>query len=74
VTPSSEIVYDVYQATSPGGENFSMPTYVTSAGATSFDTPQLPSEGTFYFVVRARDEAGNEDSNKVERQGQNLCD
>jgi hypothetical protein len=74
VTPASEIVYDIYQATSPGGENFSMPTYVTSAGATSFDTPQLPSEGAFYFVVRARDEAGNEDSNKVERQGQNLCE
>jgi hypothetical protein len=72
-TPSSQIVYDVYQATAPGGENFSVPTYTTAPGATSFDTPQLPADQTFYFVVRARDRAGNSDSNKVERQGQNLC-
>jgi hypothetical protein len=29
--------------------------------ATSFTTAGLPSHGTFYFVVRARDRAGNED-------------
>jgi hypothetical protein len=73
VTPSSKIVYNVYQATAAGGENFSQPTYTTAAGVTSFDTPQLPTGKTFYFVVRARDQAGNEDSNTVERQGQNLC-
>lgn len=73
VTPPSEIVYDVYQATSPGGEDFSVPTYTTPPGATSFDTPQLQTDKYFYFVVRARDQAGNEDSNTVERQGQNLC-
>jgi hypothetical protein len=74
VTLSSEIVYDVYQATTPGGEDFSVPTYRTPPGATSFDTPQLPTDETFYFVVRARDQAGNRDSNTVERQGVNLCD
>jgi hypothetical protein len=73
VTPPSKIIYNVYQATTAGGEDFSQPTYTTAPGATSFDTPQLSSVKTFYFVVRARDEAGNEDSNKVERQGQNLC-
>lgn len=72
-TPSSQIVYDVYQATPPGGEDFSMPTYTTPAGVSSFDTPPLPSDHTFYFVVRARDRAGNRDSNTLERQGQNLC-
>ena len=72
-TPSSQIVYDIYQATTPGGEDFSKPTYTTAAGATSFDTPPLPTDKAFYFVVRARDRAGNSDSNKVERQGQNLC-
>ena len=72
-TPSSQIVYDVYQASTAGGEDFSKPTYTTAAGATSFDTPPLPTDKTFYFVVRARDRAGNSDSNKVERQGQNLC-
>ena len=73
VTPSSKIVYNVYQATTAGGEDFSQPTYTTAAGVTSFDTPQLSSGKTFYFVVRARDQAGNEDSNTVERDGQNLC-
>jgi hypothetical protein len=67
------MVYDVYQATAPGGEDFSAPTYSTPAGATSFDTPPLTTDKSFYFVVRARDQAGNRDSNTVERQGQNLC-
>lgn len=73
VTPSSKIVYDVYQASKPGGENFSTPTYSTAAGAASFDTPPLATDKSFYFVVRARDRAGNRDPNTVERQGQNLC-
>jgi hypothetical protein len=73
VTPSSRIVYDVYQATTPGGEDFATPTYTTAPGATAFDTPPLATDKTFYFVVRARDRAGNRDSNTVERQGQNLC-
>jgi hypothetical protein len=73
VTPSSKIVYNVYQANTAGGEDFSHPTYTTAPGVTSFDTPQLSSTKTFYFVVRARDQAGNEDSNTVEREGQNLC-
>ena len=73
VTPSRKIVYNVYQATTAGGENFAQPTYTTAAGVTSFDTPQLPTGKTFYFVVRARDQAGNEDSNTIEREGQNLC-
>lgn len=73
VTPSRRIVYEIYQATVPGGENFSIRTYRSRSGARSFDTPQLPTDKTFYFVVRARDLAGNIDSNTVERQGQNLC-
>lgn len=73
VTPAKKIVYEIYQATVAAGENFSMPTYTTKHGATSFDTPQLPSVETFYFVVRARDRAGNEDANTVEQEGRNLC-
>jgi hypothetical protein len=70
----ARIVYAVYQATARGNENFSKPTYTSASGVTSFDTPQLPTEKTFYFVVRARDRAGNGDSNAVERAGQNLCE
>jgi hypothetical protein len=73
VTPPKRIVYDVYQAEMSGGEDFSTPTYTTSLGATSFATPQLPADKYFYFVVRARDQAGNSDANKIEREGQNLC-
>lgn len=72
VRPSSQIVYDIFVAHAPGGEDFSKPTWTTAPGATTYTTPNLPSEGT-YFVVRARDEAGNEDQNTVEREGVNNC-
>ena len=75
VTPSSRIAYDVYQATSQGAESFSRATYTTRRGVTSFVTPRLPSNGvdTYYFIVRARDAAGNRDRNRHERPGRNLC-
>jgi hypothetical protein len=73
VSPSSTIVYLVYQANDPGVEDFSTPTYTTGADATSFATPPLPADKPVYFVVRAQDQAGNIDRNTVERQGQNLC-
>ena len=73
VSPSSTIVYLVYQANSPGSEDFSTPTYTTAAGATSFATPPLPADKAVYYVVRAQDRAGNIDRNTVEREGQNLC-
>jgi hypothetical protein len=73
VTRSAHIVYDIYAAQQPGGEDFATPTYTTSAGATSFTTPPLPDDVGHFFVVRARDAAGNEDENTVERPGRNLC-
>jgi hypothetical protein len=72
VTPSSQIVYDVFLAYTSGGENFSHPNWTTPPGATTYTTPNLPSEGT-YFVVRARDQAGNEDTNTIERTGVDPC-
>jgi hypothetical protein len=73
MTPASELVYDIYQATVPGGEDMSAPTYTSPPGATSFTTPLLPDDASYYFVVRARDTAGNRDANRVERLGMNLC-
>ncbi len=73
VTRPKQIFYDVYQASSPGAEDFSAPTYTSRHGATSFVTPPLAADKPVYFVVRARDKAGNEDSNTVERQGENPC-
>jgi hypothetical protein len=72
-TPKSKIVYDVYESGTAGGEDFSHPSWTTAPGVTSFQTPGLPSHGTFYFVVRARDQAGNEDRNRVERLGVDPC-
>jgi hypothetical protein len=72
-TPADALVYDVYQATVPGAESFAAPTYTTQPGATTFATPPLSNDKTYYFVVRARDAAGNRDANKVEQQGMNLC-
>jgi hypothetical protein len=73
LTPQNQIIYDIYQASKLGGQTLSAPTYTTDPGATSFTTPPLSSSETWYFVVRARDGAGNRDSNRVERDGQNLC-
>jgi hypothetical protein len=72
-TVQSRIVYDVYQATSSGAETFAVPTYTTPHGVTRFATPPLPSNVAYYFVVRARDTAGNRDRNRRERRGMNLC-
>ncbi len=66
-TPASRLVYDVFMSPTPGAENFLRPTWTSRPGATSFRTPGLSSHGTAYFVVRARDRAGNEDANTVER-------
>jgi hypothetical protein len=69
VTPSAQIVYDIFVATAPGAEDFAKATFTTSPGATSFQTPNEPRGTTLYFVVRARNAAGHEDTNKAERQG-----
>ncbi len=73
VTPVAQIVYDIYFANTSGGEDFARPTWTTPPGATSFRTPGLPSHGDAYFVVRARDAAGNEDTNTHEQKGIDPC-
>ncbi len=73
ITPAPLIAYDIYMAMRQGGEDFSAPTWTAPPGATRFRTPGLPSHGALYFVVRARDQAGNEDANTVERQGVDPC-
>lgn len=72
VTPSSQIVYDIYYSATSGGEDYSKASWTTSPGATS-STVEIPSLGTAYFVVRARDQAGLEDHNTIERAGVNTC-
>jgi hypothetical protein len=72
-TPPGLIVYDIYQATTPDSEDYTTPTYTTHPGATTFSTPILSNDNNWYFVVRARDQAGNHDTNTVERHGFNQC-
>jgi hypothetical protein len=72
-TAGAQIVYDVYYATRPGGEDFASPSWVTQTGVTRYRTPGLPSHGAAYFVVRAKDRAGREDRNTVEKPGIDRC-
>lgn len=65
-TPSSNIVYLIYMSTISGGENFAMPSFITSPGVISFSVTGLSPGTTYYFVVRARDASGNIDTNSVE--------
>jgi hypothetical protein len=73
VTPSSQIVYEIFQSDTPGGEDYATPTYTTTSGATSYTTPVMVNRAAVYFVVRARNAAGHEDTNTVERQGVESC-
>jgi hypothetical protein len=41
--------------------------------AREFETPPLLTSESYFFVVRARDKAGLEDSNTVEKRAENLC-
>ncbi len=66
VTPPEEIQYLVFMAETPGGENFIDPALVVTGDLTA-EVPDLLPGTTYYFVVRARDQAGNTETNTVER-------
>lgn len=65
-TTQASISYRVYTSTTPGGEVFSDPMLTTPAGATGTLLAGMQGGTTFYFVVRAVDAFGNEDTNTVE--------
>jgi len=73
VTPQGNIQYLVYMSTTPGGENFAMPNFTTTPGVTSFNVTGLNPDTVYYFVVRAMDEAGNIDTNIVEKSAKTLA-
>ncbi|MDH4190804.1 MAG: fibronectin type III domain-containing protein [Betaproteobacteria bacterium] len=66
VTPSSGLVYLIYRATVSGGQVYATPTAITAAGATSFTDTGLAAGTTYYYVVRAQDQAGNIDANTAQ--------
>lgn len=66
VTRPSRIVYAIYAASREGGHDFTKPFGYTPAGATGAVLHGLVPSQDFYWVVRAVDEAGNQDDNVVE--------
>lgn len=63
----SHIDYLIYVATSSGEQNLAVANSASAPGATSFTVTGLGPNTTYYFIVRARDEAYNIDSNTVEK-------
>ena len=54
VTIAAGIVYRIYMATTPGGENFAAPSFTSSVGATAYSVTGLNPDTTYFFVVRVR--------------------
>ena len=61
---SPPITYNVYQANVSGGQNFAAPSYTTSA--LTYQVTGLINGVEYFYVVRAVDALGNEDTNVVE--------
>lgn len=70
---AAQITYQVFVATASLRQNFSTPSFQTAAGATAFQVTGLDLSTKYFFVVRARDEAGNVDSNLTERNATTLA-
>jgi hypothetical protein len=64
--PSTPITYNIYWATTPGGQNFGTPDQTSSSG-TGDSVTGLTNDQIYYFVVRAEDSATNEDTNTTEQ-------
>ena len=72
-TEAANIVYEIFQGTSSGGEDLSKPTYVSSPAALDFLVPDSKPGQRYYFIVRALDSAGNDDGNTVEVSAQAIA-
>ena len=72
LTPSSQIVYEIFYSPTSGGENYSTPTWTTPAGVTQYSVT-IPNSTPAYFVVRARGSDGLVDHNTVERVAVDTC-
>jgi hypothetical protein len=64
--PASALVYDVFISTMSGCYNFGAPDFTSAPGATSATLTNLQLGRSHFFVVRARDTAGNQDLNANE--------
>jgi hypothetical protein len=62
---SPPVTYNIYYATTSGGQIFSTPD-ATSLNATGDSVTGLTNDQIYYFVVKAEDSAGNESSSPTE--------
>ncbi|MBI2891824.1 MAG: hypothetical protein HYY13_13705 [Nitrospirae bacterium] len=68
VTSAANMVYQIcWSTTYTGCASSFTATYTTSAGAVSYSATPLSVGTRYFFVIRARDEAGNVDTNVVEK-------
>ena len=65
VSAPANLTYDIFESTTAGTFDFTKP-FATVKGATTAVIPALMTSTTYYFVCRAKDEAGNEDDNTAE--------
>lgn len=65
VSQSSAIIYLVYRSTTTT-ISYTTPIATTAAGAASYTDSTLSAGTTYYYVVHAKDEAGNEDANTAQ--------
>jgi len=66
-SPETDVAqYNIYRASSSGGQNYSSPTYSVSTGNISYTDTSLTDGATYYYVVTAQDAAGNIETNTNE--------
>ena len=70
-SPPANITYNVYVATSAGAESFTSTTRKV-VGKGTYTVTGLVAGTTYYVVVRAEDEAGNEEKNVTEKSAATL--
>jgi hypothetical protein len=63
VSAAADIKYHVYMGEGAAPTDFTTPTLTTAAGETSAIVRGLRAGNTYFFVVRAEDAAGNQDTN-----------
>lgn len=65
-TEQANIMYQIHEATSAGGQSFAAPSYTTKPGEIRYTIDGLAPGTKYHYVVRARDVAGNTDLNVKE--------
>lgn len=72
-SPAERLNYRIYLATAAGAQDFVAP-LTTATGVTRLTVTGLSPGRAYAIVVRAADEAGNEDENTVERTARTISD